>query len=201
MAARKHTTFVQLDLPLVDTTEIWRPVVGWEGLYEVSNLGRVRSLDRDCITGPRRISRIRGRVLSLTPCGYKGRRRRVALHAEGKLSQRFVHHLVLEAFIGPRPPGYTANHLDGDASRNWASNLEWLTLEENHRHAGKMGLWTQIGEASTRAIYTAEEVLLIRRLHKQGMGPIQIARQLSKNPFTIDSIVYRKTWAHLPEEE
>jgi hypothetical protein len=200
MTAKKHTTFVQLDLAFPEPEE-WRPVVGWEGLYEVSSLGRVRSLDRIFVNRSGARMRSNGRIVRLKACGYKGRRRRVMLYAEGKKFQRFVHHLVLEAFVGPRPQGYTANHLDGDPGRNWASNLEWVTLKENHLHAQAMGLWTQRGEASTRAIYSTEEVLLIRRLHKGGMGPTSIAQQLSRNLLTIKSIVYRNTWAHLPEEE
>lgn len=108
--------------------EIWKPVVGYEGSYEVSDLGRVRSLDRVVVTrrGPRRY---RGRLLKLTypGAGYPA----VQLLKVGVARTGLVHHLVLAAFVGPRPPGMEACHYDDDKTNGQLSNLRYASRSEN----------------------------------------------------------------------
>lgn len=107
--------------------EEWRPVLGWEGLYEVSDLGRVRSLSR---------GGYRGRIIKpyLNRKDYP--RLMVAL-CDGKRKhggrQAFptVHRIVLEAFVGPRPDGMEACHYNGDACDNRLKNLRWDTKMGN----------------------------------------------------------------------
>jgi len=101
--------------------EQWRPVVGFEGRYEVSNLGRVASLPNR-----QRPTRIIMRQ-SRTPDGYY----RLNLCADGTRVRRSVHLLVAAAFIGPRPEGLMTRHMDGDPGNNRAGNLAWGTAEEN----------------------------------------------------------------------
>lgn len=91
-------------------SEIWKPVVGFDGYYEVSNMGRVRSLDRVTPTGGRgditgRTCLRRGKVLSPAVNKQRGNYRYVNLHMEGQQHQRRVCVLVAAAFLGPRPPG------------------------------------------------------------------------------------------------
>lgn len=108
----------------------WRPVVGWEGLYEVSELGEVRSLDR-VIYYPdgRRPYTKKGRTLrGWVKHGY---RKVVLSAANGRKEERFVHSLVLESFIGPRPAGQEALHYDDNKQNNVTSNLRWGTRSEN----------------------------------------------------------------------
>lgn len=107
-------------------SETWKPVVGYEGIYEVSDLGRVRSLDRIDAGGQKR----RGVVLQpkVTPKGYHD----VTL-ANGPRETRRVHRLVLTAFVSPPPPGLQARHLDGDPASNALPNLKWGTAVENNR--------------------------------------------------------------------
>lgn len=107
------------------TFEEWRPVVGYEGAYEVSNLGRVRSLPRVVMRGANGPLPVRGRILKQVrsqevyrQVGIGGRPRR-------------VHHLVAEAFIGPRPPGLEICHNNGDGADNRASNLRYDTKSAN----------------------------------------------------------------------
>ncbi len=110
--------------------EEWRPVVGWEGRYEVSNLGRVRTL----------LSRPRIRRVNPNKGGY------LRLTMRAPFGTRSVHILVAEAFIGPRPappPGcyrIEVNHKDGIKANCRLSNLEYLTQLENGQHASRMGL-------------------------------------------------------------
>lgn len=103
--------------------EIWESVNGYEGLYEVSNLGRVRSLKRATTSGV---------VLKQTvKHGYM----HVCLSKEGKPSTKSVHRLVAEAFIANPMDKPVVNHLDGDKTNNAVSNLEWATYSENELHS------------------------------------------------------------------
>lgn len=102
--------------------EKWRPVVGFEGLYEVSDLGRVASFPTRTWPG-RRILRPSHHVRG----GYLF----VNLRHDGRSYHRKVHHLVCEAFNGPRPEGTMTRHLDGDHLNNTPANLAWGTGSEN----------------------------------------------------------------------
>jgi len=115
---------------MTPTTETWRPVVGHEGLYEVSDLGRVRSVDRDVAYPGGRMQRHRGRVLS--PKRTDEGRKYVNLSRQGKARLYKVALLVLEAFVGPRPPGTFGCHSDGDASNDRVTNLRWDTPSANN---------------------------------------------------------------------
>jgi hypothetical protein len=110
--------------------EQWQPVVGFEGLYEVSSLGRVASLPTS--TWPTR------RVLA-TPAHARGGYPYVTLHHEGRYFHRKVHHLVCLAFVGPRPDGMLCRHLDGDVTNNVPANLVWGTARENLLDAVRHG--------------------------------------------------------------
>jgi hypothetical protein len=109
--------------------EEWRPVVGTEGEFEVSNLGHVVSV------APAGVRTAR----NLNPSGSKGRYRLVAIRYPGRgWVNRLVHHLVLEAFVGPRPQDQECLHDDNDGSNNRLTNIKWGTKKENradqHRH-------------------------------------------------------------------
>jgi hypothetical protein len=125
-------------------TELWLPVAGYEGYYEVSTCGRCRSLDRFVPHGRGGgYRKIKGRVLSLV-VDYYGYQY-VNLYQNGP-HHRKVHHLVLETFVGPRLPGAEGCHWDGNPTNNHVSNLRWGTSSENnldkirhgtHHHARK----------------------------------------------------------------
>lgn len=125
-------------------TEQWKPALGWEGVYEVSDMGRVRSLDRtiDQRDGTSRF--FPGQILKQT--GMNGYRT-VGLHFAGKERRRTVHSLVLEAFTCERPTGMQACHYDGDRANNKLSNLRWDTVEGNARDKLRHG--TNVREAMT----------------------------------------------------
>jgi hypothetical protein len=105
--------------------EHWLAVPGWEGLYEVSDLGRVRSLTRRTPAGTRK-----GRLMktNVDPAGYwqLGFRR-----GDGKSRTQKVHQLVAAAFLGPRPEGLEVRHLDGNKLNNRLDNLAYGTPSEN----------------------------------------------------------------------
>lgn len=107
--------------------EEWRPVIGYAGFYEVSNKGRVRSVDRVTSHG----NRLRGRVLKERP--LPNGRPRVSLARDAKTVDAYPYRLVLEAFIGPCPPDMEALHWDDDHNNNCLSNLRWGTRTDNMR--------------------------------------------------------------------
>lgn len=115
------------------TEEIWLPVVGYEGLYEVSSLGAVRRVDRFTKTG----KLIRGRVLKVRP--LPSGRPRVNLCKEGRIVDAYPYRLALEAFVGPCPPGMEALHWDDDHSNNAIENLRWGTRTDNMRDMSRNG--------------------------------------------------------------
>ena len=114
--------------------ESWYPVVGFEDRYKVSNLGRVRSLD--CI-------RPNGNPLSgriMRPSKHpRTSHQRVVLWKDGREYTRLVHRLVLEAFVGPCPPGMQGLHWDDDPANNVVENLYWGTSSQNRKDSIRNG--------------------------------------------------------------
>lgn len=109
--------------------EEWRAVPGYEGLYELSNMGRVRSLDR--IVRASGVSKRRAFGCVLNPYTNKLRYQYVALSKDGKSKTLSVHRLVANVFV-PNPNNYSIiNHKDENPSNNRADNLEWCTQMYN----------------------------------------------------------------------
>lgn len=102
--------------------EIWKPVVGYEGFYEVSNLGRVKSLH----CNPAKIIAQTGR-----PNHYLS----VHLSKNGKATRKNVHRLVAMAFVSNPSNKLQVNHINGNRADNRAENLEWVTGSENIKHS------------------------------------------------------------------
>lgn len=108
------------------TAERWLPVVGWEAFYEVSDWGRVRSIDRP-VRGKGGLPRnIRGRILR--PAGQYPS---VILHDGKRRKCAKIHQLVLDAFVGPRPPGADSCHNNGNRYDNRLENLRYDSRSEN----------------------------------------------------------------------
>ena len=157
-------------------SEIWKPVTGFEGLYEVSNLGNVRSLDRYCLGRDGRSELHRGRVLAkqLTWNGYCD----VILSNRSagiKRKHRPVHALVAEAFLGPRRAGCDVMHLDGDRTNNHAENLRYGPRAENLHQTYDYG-----GTAGPGKLKKHEALEVIQRLER-GEHPCDLAREFGVN--------------------
>lgn len=115
------------------TTEQWRPVRNYRGYYEVSSLGRVRSLDR-AVKTKRGIWNYKGCILQ--PGLYEGGYPLVVLNKAGVKKTKGVHVLVAEAFLPPKPtPKHEVNHKDNNRSNSRADNLEWMTHKENSKYS------------------------------------------------------------------
>lgn len=133
--------------PAISTTlenEVWKPIAGWEGLYEVSNMGRVRSLDRyqlrSCSNTRDFYQHYRGRILkhNINNKGYHI----VLLQLHKKGDHCLVSRLVAEAFI-PNPDNLpVVNHKDQNPDNNCADNLEWCTVQYNVTYANAIELRT-----------------------------------------------------------
>lgn len=114
--------------------EVWKPIDGYEGLYEVSNIGNIRKL--------RFINNYvnKRKVFYITPQQNGDGYLRVAFYRDGACRQKLVHRVVAETFI-PRIDGKEfVNHIDGNKQNNTVENLEWCTRSENMRHAYSTGL-------------------------------------------------------------
>lgn len=118
--------------------EVWKDVVGYEGLYQVSNIGNVRSLSRKRYTGGVLKERVLRKRPAVTRKGNKYYR--VALFKNGKRANLSIHRLVAEAFIQNTENKPYINHIDGNPSNNHVTNLEWCTAKENTIHAWNNGL-------------------------------------------------------------
>lgn len=121
--------------------EQWRDVVGYEGLYQVSNLGHVKSLDRVVVDKNGRYIPWEGRVLSHSKCKVKNRviSLNVTFCKDGIRTTFLVHRLVLEAWVRQCPTGYECCHNDGDPTNNVVSNLRWDTRKNNALDAVRHG--------------------------------------------------------------
>lgn len=133
---------------MMNENEVWKPVVGYEGLYEVSNFGNVKSLDHYVTTN----RKVKGKIQSFTWLSKGkvlkfGKRsddyKDVSLTKYGVSCNVCVHRLVAEAFI-PNPNNLPeVNHLDGNKANNNSTNLEWASYSENNIHAVYSGLNSQ----------------------------------------------------------
>ena len=121
--------------------EIWKWIDGYENMYQVSNLGRVRSVDRDvyCEVSPNKLQHIYGKVLK-QGTNHKGYPI-VYLSKDGKQKTITVHRLVALTFIENPLNLPQVNHIDGDKTNNNVSNLEWCDNSYNQIHAHKTGLF------------------------------------------------------------
>ena len=123
-------------------SEIWKPIVGYEGLYEVSNKGRVRSLPRITHYDAGYEKRNNGKILTPSKaskyktCDYY----RVSLSKGNKAKSVPVHRLVAEHFVQKKDGCNFVNHIDGNKHNNAAENLEWVTPQGNKLHAVYTGI-------------------------------------------------------------
>lgn len=168
---------------------MWKPVPGYEELYEVSKDGRVRALPREGADG-RNLSggELDGHISNY---GY----RRVHLSKNGKSRKHGVHQLVALAFLGQPDSGQQVNHKDGDKLHNHAKNLEWVTPAENTEHADKNGLRNISGENSAQAKLSRSQVEEIRARYEDGETQTSIAEDFPVSQAQVSQIVRGVQWA------
>ncbi|MFI2132888.1 NUMOD4 motif-containing HNH endonuclease [Lysinibacillus fusiformis] len=161
--------------------EIWKPVVGYEWLYEVSSKGQVRSLDRPVYRGNKIHCYMKGRILkqTKTTTGYM----RVTLVKPGNKNKMFrVHRLVATAFIQQIEGKELINHIDSNPINNDVSNLEWCTHSENLVHAYHSGE----RECSIR---NKEKWIIQAYLEDRNSGCNTIAKKIGTDSKTIKRLL------------
>lgn len=168
---------------LISPKENWKPVPKWSD-YEVSNLGKVRSLK----FGKKRI------LKPWLDDGYP----RVRLSQDGKRTMPFVHCLVLEAFVGPRPKNAEACHFDGTRNNNAVENLRWDTNSGNQRDKVRHGTDCR-GNKHPRSELTNGQVLWIYR-KKGKLTQKEIAERVGLSRAAIANIHAGRSWSWLTKE-
>ena len=172
--------------------EEWRPVVGYEGFYEVSSHGRVKSVSRI----------VKGRRRSPLPIKETFRKLQkrcesnhlfVNLWKDNREKRKDVHRLVLEAFVGPCPDGMQCRHLNGIACDNKVKNLRWGTVGQNISDKIRHGTMPR-GATHWNAVLSEDDVVKIRELKSGGLGNAQIADVFEVNYMTIYDIVKGRRW-------
>ena len=164
--------------------EEWRDIVGYEGLYQISNFGRIKSFHY------KNPSVLR---VSISNSGYK----RLVLSKNGKYESVCIHVLVAKAFIPNLENKREVNHKDGDKSNNCVDNLEWVTRSENMKHAHKNKLLNlKYGAENPIAKLTVDDVEYIRKnykSHDKNFSGRALARKFGVSNDTIYKVVkYQK---------
>lgn len=176
--------------------ERWVDIEGYEGYYQVSNLGRVRSLDRGMYVNDVRYSKPRwvvrkGKILK--NYGHGKRRHILILRMFGIGKNHSVHRLVAKHFL-PNPNNLpVVNHINHDHFDNRASNLEWCTQKHNIQHAIKAGRMNHIFE-QTHSKITKEQAIKVKALLSQGIARSKIAAEVGCGYDTVYHIAVGHTW-------
>jgi len=175
-------------------SERWRPVVGYEHGYEVSDRGRVRSIPRTAICKNGAEKPIRGCTMrqQSDAAGYP----MVTLWKDNHSTRVRVHDLATAAFLGPKPRRQQVRHINGDNTDNRLSNLLYGTCSENQMDRVAHGTSNR-GEANGHAKLTADDVLTIRGVSTRGTSRSDLAAMYGVTVSCIDSIVRRTRWAWL----
>ncbi len=165
---------------------MWKPIKNFEGLYEISSDGRVRSLHK------RNYHNIlntwdNGRGYLFCNLCKKGQKKK----------HGYIHKLVAGHFVDNPDTLNVVNHIDGDRSNNDYTNLEWCDQSHNMKHASEMNLIHK-GEKCFRSKLKNEDVLEIRRLNEEyGTKPKEIAEMFNIDSSHASRIINRKVWKHI----
>lgn len=180
--------------------EEWRPIYGYTGFYEVSNLGRVKSL-------PRRIKRSNGTVQNfkgkIMACGVANRDYPMVVLSKGSGNNRIkvtVHRLVAKAFLKIETGKPEINHKNGIKTDNRVSNIELVSRKENIRHAFNTGLNKPRdvkGSKHPSSKLTEQKVIEMRGLFKAGKSHNEISGMFGVCRQHVADIVNRRKWKHV----
>lgn len=170
--------------------EEWRVVPGFDGWYEASSLGRVRSW-RTRERRPRRADE--PVVLAGRDIGEGHRHVRLTHPVLGEVDVA-VHHLVLAAFGQPRPHGLVCDHINASRSDNRVENLRSVSAAENVAHAASLGrIWRRPSPRSVSTLSEAD-VAAMRRLRAEGVLVKELAARFRVGTSTVSRIVHGQTW-------
>lgn len=168
--------------------ERWKDVVGYEGLYQISDMGSVKSL----------IQRYGDKNIILKPIVGGSGYPLVTLCKNKQRTNWSIHTLVLTAFVGQNPKNMECRHLDGNRKNPILTNLKWGTRCENQLDAKKHGTYTH-GSIHGCSKLTERDVLRIRVLLKRKIKPQKIAEEFGVHQSTVSAIKTKRLWRHVDE--
>lgn len=175
--------------------EIWKNVEGYESYYQISNLGRVKSLERIVNSSKRSCFKVKEKIITnvIKTTGYY-----YVTLCKDKYNYYTLHRLIAKAFIS-NPNNYPCvNHIDGNKLNNSVDNLEWCTYAHNSKHAHKIGLNNiphKYGCETYNAIFTKEQVQFIRKQDISKFGTkSKLAKQFNVSQGAIGNLINYKTY-------
>lgn len=181
------------------TKEVWKDIKGFEGLYQISNYGRVKSLTRVITEKPTgKTYTLKGRVMKPRKNNKSGYYQ-ACMRKDGKYHYLYIHRLVADAFI--KGTGDEVNHIDCNKGNNYYKNLEWCDKKGNVIHAVKNKRYVR-GESHHTTSLKSDEVLKIKRLLKESdLTQKQIAAKFNTTKANISDIKREVTWKWLKLDE
>ena len=174
-------------------TEEWRAVDGFDGYYEVSDHGRIRTWKDK---GARRPIRRAEAPHLMRPAPNANGYLQTSLHHAGHRRVAAIHVLVAEVFIGPRPAGQVVRHYDGNQLNNQISNLRYGTRKENAADSLRHGTFA-LGEVNGKSKLTQPQVIEIKALLREGGTRRGIAEMFGVTHSAINSIASGESWSWL----
>lgn len=173
--------------------EEWKDIIEYEGFYQISNTGKIRSISRMVNSAIHKNQRlIKGKELSLNKTNGNGYRIS-ALSKFHKVKNKYIHRLVAQHFLENENNYLEVNHIDGNKSNNHVSNLEWCDRLFNIKHAFDTGL-SKVGEDHALAKLSNKEVVEVFNLAHDGKLPqTKIANIYGISQQTVSEIKLKKT--------
>jgi hypothetical protein len=168
-----------------NTQELWLPVGGYEGYYDVSSFGQVRSL------GGRRGSTVRVLKPASNGKGYLA----VSLSVGGKAKTKLVHQLVAKSFVENESFLPHVNHMDGVKTNNRFDNLEYVTHQGNMSHAVETGLLDNKGMKHGK--HKLKDGDVVRILDVYDSTVLKLSQELNVSKQAVKDVISRKTWNHI----
>ena len=165
---------------------MWKDIVGYENVYQVSNYGNVRNIKKGNM---------------LTPSPEKKGYLRVSLWKDGGYKTKKVHRLVCECFLDNLNNKSQVNHIDGIKTNNNVNNLEWVTNDENVKHKVKLDLTHKPrGTKNGRCTISENTARSILTDVKDGKSILDITIKYKVSRNIVTNIKYKKAWKHIQEE-
>lgn len=166
--------------------ELWKTVLGYEGIYSVSSLGRLR----------RETTNTNVKAGTITK-GCQGKHySKISIRKNGIRKQENIHEVIAEAFLGKRPKGMYVNHIDGNKKNNCANNLEYVTPKENIRQSVVAGTHPR-GSRIAQSKLTEQDIITIKWYLSYGKTCTWIAKKYGVTRPTIGYIKNNMTWRHV----
>lgn len=170
--------------------ESWKDIKGFEGLYQVSNLGRVKTLEKEVSHSRNKLLKVKRKsIIKKQVFNKKNGYMYVSLNKDKKMYNFSIHRLVAIHFIDNFNNKSEVNHIDGNKTNNTILNLEWVNAKENTNHSFK------IGHPSKRIKLNVDKVIEIRKLYSTGNYTLNyLSKVYEVKTKTIKKVINRETW-------